>query len=55
MSLDEFKAISPVFEEDIYDAISMKTCVEMRNTIGAPGKTAMEKVIKAEEEYLASE
>ena len=38
MSLEEFKAISPVFEEDIYDAISMKTCVEMRNTIGAPGR-----------------
>ena len=55
MSLDEFKAISPVFEEDIYDAISMKTCVEMRNTIGAPGKPAMEKVIRAEEEYLAAE
>ena len=38
MSLEEYKAISPVFEEDIYEAISMKTCVEMRNTIGAPGK-----------------
>ena len=55
MSMEEFKAISPVFEEDIYDAISMKTCVEMRNTIGAPGKSAMEKVIKAEEEYLSAE
>ena len=53
MSLEEFKAISPVFEEDIYDAISMKTCVEMRNTIGAPGPDAMEKVIRAEEAYLA--
>lgn len=55
MSLEEFKAISPVFEEDIYDAISMKTCVETRNTIGAPGKAAMENVIRAEEEYLASD
>lgn len=53
MTLEEFKSISPVFEEDIYDAISMKTCVEMRNTIGAPGKAAMEKVIAAEEAYLA--
>ena len=52
MSLEEFKAISPVFEEDIYEAISMKTCVEMRNTIGAPGKAAMEKVIAAHEMYL---
>ena len=53
MSLEEFKAISPVFEEDIYDAISMKTCVEMRNTIGAPGKAAMEKVIALQEAYLS--
>ena len=55
MTLDEFKAISPVFEDDIYDAISMKTCVETRNTIGAPGKAAMEQVIAAEEAYLAAE
>lgn len=55
MSLEEFKAISPVFEEDIYEAISMKTCVEMRNTIGAPGKAAMEKVIAQEESYLIAE
>lgn len=53
MTLEEFKAISPVFEEDIYDAISMKTCVEMRNTIGAPGPAAMRKVIAIEEAYLA--
>ncbi len=55
MSLEEFKAISPVFEEDIYEAISMRTCVEMRNTIGAPGRAAMEDVIAAEEAYLGTE
>ena len=55
MSLEEFRAISPVFEEDIYDAISMKTCVEMRNTIGAPGQKAMQKVIEMEEAYLLTE
>ncbi|MGN0383942.1 MAG: argininosuccinate lyase [Eubacterium sp.] len=46
MTLDEFKAISPVFENDIYDAISLKTCVEKRLTIGAPGKDAMKKIIE---------
>lgn len=55
MSLEEYKAISPVFEEDIYEAISMKTCVEMRNTIGAPGKSAMEQPIALEEAYLKEE
>ena len=52
MTLEEYKAISPVFEEDIYEAISLKTCVEKRLTIGAPGKTAMEQVVKMNEEYL---
>ncbi len=45
MTLEEFKAIHPVFEEDIYEAISMKTCVEKRMTIGAPGQEAMKQVI----------
>lgn len=52
MTLEEFKAISPVFEEDIYEAISLKTCVELRNTIGAPGPKAMEQVIAINEEFL---
>lgn len=55
MSLEELKAISPVFEEDIYDAISMETCVNKRLTIGAPGKEAMECVIALEKEYLSKE
>ena len=46
MTLDEYKAISPVFEEDIYEAISMKTCVEKRITLGAPGRSAMEEALK---------
>ena len=45
MTLDEYKAISPVFEDDIYEAISLRTCVEKRTTIGAPGREAMERVI----------
>ena len=52
MSLEEYKEISPVFEDDIYDAISMETCVNKRNTIGAPGPEAMKKVIALHEAYL---
>ncbi|MFR4351905.1 MAG: argininosuccinate lyase [Roseburia sp.] len=52
MSLEELKAVSPVFEEDIYEAISMEACVDKRLTVGAPGKEAMERVIAAEREYL---
>ena len=52
LSLEEYQEISPAFAEDMYDAISMKTCVEKRNTIGAPGQDAMKKVIKINEAYL---
>ena len=52
MSLEELKAISPVFEEDIYEAISIKTCVEKRMTIGAPGPDAMAKVVEWNKKYL---
>ncbi|MBR1866657.1 MAG: argininosuccinate lyase [Lachnospiraceae bacterium] len=53
MTLEEYKQISPVFEQDIYDAIRLETCVEKRETIGAPGRTAMEQVIALNEAYLA--
>ena len=52
MLLEEYKAISPVFEEDIYDAISMETCVNKRLTTGAPGKAAMEQVIQIYKQYI---
>ena len=45
MTLEEFQVISPVFKEDIYEAICLKTCVEKRVTIGAPGEAAMKQVI----------
>ena len=55
MSLEELKEISPVFEEDIFEAISMETCVNKRLTIGAPGQEAMKKVIAIEKEYLSKD
>lgn len=53
MSLEEYKSIHPIFEQDIYEAISMKTCVEKRNTIGAPGIEAMNQVLLENETYLS--
>ena len=52
MSLEELKEFSDVFEEDIYDAISMYTCVNKRLTTGAPGKEAMETAIASYKEFL---
>ena len=54
MSLDELKAICPAFEEDIYDAISMETCVSKRLTKGACSKTSMEEAIAGYEGFINS-
>ncbi len=52
LSLSELKEISPVFEEDVFEAISMDTCVNKRLTLGAPGEKAMEQVIAKNKEWL---
>ena len=54
LTIEEYKEICPTFEEDIYEAISLETCVSLRNTIGAPGIEAMKKVIEINEKYLKS-
>lgn len=48
LTLSEFKTFSPLFEEDIYDAVSLETCVNQRNIIGGPAPETVKKVI---EEY----
>ena len=52
LSLTDFKAECEVFDEDIYEAISMKTCVENRLTKGAPGKERMLEAIRYYKVYL---
>jgi len=52
LSLEELQDISPVFKEDIFEEISLKTCVEKRLTTGAPGPEQMTKVIHMYETYL---
>lgn len=53
LPIEEYKKICPVFESDIYDAINIRNCVNLRNTIGAPGQQAMEQAIRINEQYLA--
>ena len=54
LSLAEFKAVCPVFDEDIYAAISLETCVEKRLTYGAPGPERMREVIAEYKKILQS-
>ncbi len=55
LSMEELKGICDKFEEDIYEAVSLKTCVEKRLTTGAPGSEAMKEAIRRNREYLAEE
>ena len=52
LSLEEFRSVSDQFDKDIYEAISLKTCVEKRLTAGAPGRGSMETALKEAKEYL---
>jgi len=53
-SIEEFKKISEYFDQDIYEAISLKNCVEKRNTKGAPGLKAITEEIEASKRILES-
>jgi argininosuccinate lyase len=53
LTLEELKKISPVFEEDIYEAVKLETCVNKRLTLGGPGREGMEKVIAQNKRWLA--
>lgn len=55
LSIEELKEISDVFEADVFDAISLKTCVEKRLTTGAPGPEQMKDVIEVYHKYLKKE
>ena len=45
VSLEKLKEFSPAFEEDVYDAISLKTCVEGRKLIGGPAPDTVKKYL----------
>ena len=52
LTLSEFQGVCDLIDEDIYQAINMKTCVERRRTAGAPGSAAMAAVIEENKRYL---
>jgi len=51
-SLEELKSICDIFEADIYEAVSLKTCVEKRLTKGAPSSVRMEEALASYKAYL---
>ena len=53
MTIEELKGFSELFDKDIYDAVSLKTCVEKRLTIGAPSPERMKEVIALNDKFIA--
>ncbi|MCL2070893.1 MAG: argininosuccinate lyase [Oscillospiraceae bacterium] len=53
LSLDEFKNIFELFDESIYEAVSVESCVNSRNVPGGPSESAVLDAIKKAEELLA--
>ena len=45
LSMEEMKTFSPLIEDDIYDAISLETCVNQRKLIGGPAMETVKAVI----------
>ena len=54
LTLDEFRAISPVFDESVYEAISAEKCVEARSIPGGPSPEYIKKLIEQNKEYINS-
>ena len=54
LTMDEMKSFSDIIEEDIYEAVSMTTCVNDRSVIGGPAKSVTLEAIKKAEEFIKS-
>ncbi len=46
LTLEEFRTFSELFEEDVYDAISLVTCVNQRSLTGGPAVDTVKKLIE---------
>ena len=52
LPLDEYKAVSDAFDEDVYKAVDLDVCVNGRNVPGGPAKEAVEKQIANLEKFI---
>ena len=55
LTMDEFKTFSNIIEDDIYDAVSMETCVNDRNVIGGPAKAVTLEAIEKAEKFISEQ
>ena len=55
LSLDEYKAVSPLFEPDIYHAIDLVTCVQERRSLGGPAPEEVCRQIHVIQDFLGAQ
>lgn len=54
LDIEELKSFSELFDNDIYEEISLETCVNKRLTIGAPSLKCMSEIVKLNDEFINS-
>ena len=54
LTLDEYREHSGLFDEDIYDAIDLKTCVRGRNVTGGPSPEEVSRQIAVIERFIVT-
>ena len=54
LPLEELRAFSPLFDEDVYTALSMETCVNARRLPGGPAPDMVQQTIDEDRVFLRS-
>lgn len=52
LTLRDFRAISKLFDEDVYDALALKTCVNGRKVYGGPAEDEVKRQISYIQEFV---
>ena len=52
LTLRDFRAISGLFDTDVYQALALKTCVNGRKVYGGPARESVENQIALTEEFV---
>ena len=55
LPLETYKEFSPMFENDVYDAVNLDNCVNRRTVYGGPSKESVERQICIVNKYIESQ
>ena len=52
LSLEELQAVSPLFEQDVYDALNLENCMALRSSYGGPAVSETARQIGEIEQFI---